>query len=67
VKRSAHERLADILAAINRTLAYRPRLDDPDPSIAAMAYDAILRNLAVIGEAVRALPDQVKTRQHDVP
>jgi uncharacterized protein with HEPN domain len=67
VNRSANERLTDILAAIDRTLTYRPRLDDPDPSIAAMAYDAVLRNLAVIGEAVRALPDQVKTRQPDVP
>jgi uncharacterized protein with HEPN domain len=28
-----------------------------------MAYDAILRNLAVIGEAVKALPDDFK-REH---
>jgi uncharacterized protein with HEPN domain len=32
-----------------------------------MAYDAVLRNLAVIGEAVRALPEDVKTREPDVP
>ena len=67
MNRPANERLTDILAAIDRTLTYRPRLDDPDPAIAAMAYDAVLRNLAVIGEAVRALPDQVKTREPDVP
>lgn len=32
-----------------------------------MAYDAVLRNLAVIGEAVRALPDEVRDRAPDVP
>ena len=32
-----------------------------------MAYDAVLRNLAVIGEAVRALPDEVKARVAEVP
>lgn len=32
-----------------------------------MAYDAILRNLAVIGEAVRALPEQTKSTIPGVP
>lgn len=32
-----------------------------------MPYDAVLRNLAVIGEAVRALPEEVKARAADVP
>jgi len=32
-----------------------------------MAYDAVLRNLAVIGEAVRALPNQVKASRPDLP
>lgn len=31
-----------------------------------MAYDAILRNLAVIGEAVRALPDSVTSSKPQV-
>lgn len=67
MSRSAPERLADILAAVDRTLSYRPRLDDSDPVVAAMAYDAVLRNLAVIGEAVRALPEEVKARAPEVP
>ncbi len=67
MSRSSAERLADVLAAIDRTLMYRPRLDDLDPAVAAMAYDAVLRNLAVIGEAVRALPEEVKARAVDVP
>jgi uncharacterized protein with HEPN domain len=67
VSRSPHERLNDVLAAIDRTLAYRPHLEDPDEAVASMAYDAVLRNLAVIGEAVRALPDEVKERAAEVP
>ena len=59
MKRSANERLTDILAAIDRTLTYRSRLDDPDPSMAAMAYDAVLRNV-VVHEYFRVDPTLIK-------
>jgi len=61
VSRSAEDRFEDILAAIERTLAHRRYLDADDRALASMAYDAVLRNLAVIGEAVRALPDEAKS------
>lgn len=32
-----------------------------------MAYDAVLRNLAVIGEAVKSLPREFKQQRPDVP
>lgn len=32
-----------------------------------MAYDAVLRNLAVIGEAVKSLPDDFKQRHAATP
>jgi uncharacterized protein with HEPN domain len=32
-----------------------------------MAYDAVLRNLAVIGEAVRSLPSETRALVPDVP
>lgn len=32
-----------------------------------MAYDAVLRNLAVIGEPVKVLPEDVKAAHVDVP
>ena len=67
MSRSSAERLDDVLAAIDRTLTYRPHLDDADPALASMAYDAVLRNLAVIGEAVRSLPDEVKVQAVEVP
>jgi uncharacterized protein with HEPN domain len=65
VTRSGSARLDDIAAAISRCLAYRDHLDSGE--LGAMAYDAVLRNLAVIGEAVKALPDDVKAKNADVP
>ncbi len=67
MSRSTEQRFADILAAIDRCLDYRPHLDDPEPRIASMALDAVLRNLAVIGEAVRALPEAETAAMPNVP
>ncbi len=60
-------RRGDVLDAVARCLDYEPHLTSPDPAIASMAYDAVLRNLAVIGEAVRALPAEVKVLAPAVP
>lgn len=60
-------RRQDILDAVARCLDYQPHLMSSDRAIAAMAYDAVLRNLAVIGEAVRALPKDVKSLAPAVP
>jgi uncharacterized protein with HEPN domain len=65
VSRSDVERLTDIRAAIARCVAYREHLDSPE--LGPMAYDAVLRNLAVIGEAVRTLPDEFKQEHADTP
>jgi uncharacterized protein with HEPN domain len=65
VTRSEQERFADILAAIQRCQDYEPHLRSQE--LASMAYDAILRNLAVIGEAVRALPAETRSAMADVP
>jgi len=58
LSRSDEERLEDIRAAIARCIAYREHLDSAE--LGAMAYDAVLRNLAVVGEAVKSLPDDFK-------
>ena len=65
MSRADAERLEDIHAAIARCLAYRDHLDSAE--LGEMAYDAILRNLAVIGEAVKALPDDFKREHADTP
>lgn len=67
MSRSAQERFADIRVAIDRCFDYRPHLDDFESPLASMAHDAILRNLAVIGEAVRALPHSATEEIPGVP
>lgn len=56
MSRAAPDRVTDILAAVERTRRYKVHLAADDP-LKDMAYDAVLRNLAVIGEAVRSLPE----------
>ena len=63
--RSDEERFADILAAVHRCQSYEQYLGSDE--FASMAYDAVLRNLAVIGEAVRALPSETRDAMPEVP
>lgn len=65
MSRSEKERFADILDAIQRCQDYVPHLRSEDR--ASMAYDALLRNLAVIGEAARSLPSETRETMPDVP
>ena len=65
MSRSDDERIGDIRAAIARCLTYREHLGTPE--FGSMAYDAVLRNLAVIGEAVKALSDELKITHAEVP
>jgi len=65
VSRSDADRLEDVRAAISRCVAYRDHLDSAE--FGAMAYDAVLRNLAVIGEAVKALPEDFKQEHAGTP
>ena len=65
MSRSDAERLDDIRAAISRCIAYGDHLDSAE--LGSMAYDAVPRNLAVVGEAVRSLPDNFKQEHADTP
>jgi len=65
VSRSDEERFGDILHAIERCQDYEQYLRSDD--FGSMAYDAVLRNLGVIGEAVRALPAQTRDAMPDIP
>jgi uncharacterized protein with HEPN domain len=65
VTRSDEERFADILNAIDRCQNYEQYLRSDE--FGSMAYDAVLRNLGVIGEAVRALPTETRDAMPDVP
>lgn len=63
--RSEQERFADIRHAIERCQGYTQHLGSGD--LQGMAYDAVLRNLAVIAEAVRVLPSETRDRAPEVP
>jgi uncharacterized protein with HEPN domain len=65
VTRSDAERFADILNAIDRCQDYEQYLHSAESG--SMAYDAVLRNLGVIGEAVRALPPGTRDAMPDIP
>ena len=62
--RTWQQRVEDIVAAIDRIRADELRLDGPDHR---MAFDAVLYNLVVIGEAVAALPQAVREQAPEVP
>ena len=59
MSRSVYERIEDILDAIDRCQRYVARLDSRDPDLVAMAEDAVMRNLQIIGEATKYLPPEV--------
>lgn len=42
-------------------------MESSDATTASMAYDAVLRNLAVIGEAVKSLPDDLIALSTETP
>lgn len=64
MSRSTLERLTDVLSAIEKVHVADSELElassQGNQSILETAFDAILFNLFVIGEAVKALPDELK-------
>jgi uncharacterized protein with HEPN domain len=69
--RHTHERLKDILAAVARTkqaerqmVAAEVARDEVGISV---AFDAVLYNLVVIGEAVNALPPELIATRPEIP
>ena len=65
--RAWRERIEDILAAVYRILEYTAELDEREFTSDPRTIDAVVRNLEVIGEAARHVPDRVRERYPDVP
>lgn len=69
--RDTSHRLHDILTAVDHIQRAERQLSAADAAGdeggAQVAYDAVLYNLVVIGEAVNALPDEIVAREPDVP
>ncbi|WP_166351018.1 HepT-like ribonuclease domain-containing protein [Phytoactinopolyspora limicola] len=67
MSRSDRERLLDMLDALDRCLRFSPHLDAVDPVLSEMAFDAVVRNLAVVGEVARVLSDETRGLFEAVP
>jgi len=67
VSRSDRERLTDMLDALDRCVRFSSHLHADEAAIADMAFDAIPRNLTVVGEAAKALPDETRKLFEAVP
>ena len=62
--RNHEDRLRDMLSSAAKCEQYATRLGGDDD---AMAYDAIVRNLEIIGEAASKLPLQLREMYSEVP
>ena len=60
-------RIQDILDAINKILAHTADVDFGAFAADAWMVDAVLRNLTVIGEAARHIPEDVTSAHPDLP
>lgn len=60
-------RVADILEAIDRVTQYIQGMDRATFEGDTRTLDAVVRNLEVIGEAVRHIPEDVQARHPEVP
>ena len=58
--------LEDILEAIRKIREFARGMSAAARSKDAKTLDAVIRNLEVIGEAVKRLPEEVRSRQPDV-
>lgn len=68
--REPADRLEDILAAIERIVAHTAAIGAPserDTGLADVYRDAVHYQLLVIGEAIGALPEEVRERDPEVP
>lgn len=59
--------LEDILSAIERIESYTTGFDSSKIQESSLVYDAVLRNLLVIGEAAKRLPDTFRQENASVP
>lgn len=70
-RRDVSQRLRDILSAVDRIKSAERQLSGAgqtsDEAAAEVAFDAVLYNLVVIGEAVNALPAEITAQEPDVP
>lgn len=67
MKRDARVHIADILESIARIEEYTVGVSREDFLLGAQVQDAVLRRLEIIGEAVKHVPQELRTAHPDVP
>lgn len=66
-KRDPKILVADILLAIEKIRRFTAELDHEMFLVDEKTIDAVARNIGIIGEAVRQLPDDFKNDNHVIP
>ena len=57
----------DILESMDKIESYVQGMDFSDFAMNDMVIDAVLRNLEIIGEASRNIPDDIRERYSEIP
>ena len=65
--RDSNVYLEDILEAVGKIRSYTDGLSYESFRVSSMAVDAVIRNLEVIGEAAKQIPDSIRTQAPEVP
>jgi uncharacterized protein with HEPN domain len=66
-RRGDPERLADIREAIDRIVAYVGGMSYEEFAIDTKTQDAVIRNIEIIGEAVKSVSEQLRAANPQVP
>ena len=66
-KRTAKILLQDMQIALERVFHYTQSIDFEEFEKDTMRVDAVVRNLEIIGEAVRRLPENFKESHREIP
>ena len=66
-RRSDGERLQDIFESINRIISYTANNNYEQFKSDPKTQDAVLRNIEIMGEAVKKLSEEITSRYPEIP
>lgn len=66
MSRTVLQRICDIINSIKRCQEYVVLLESQDSILVSMAGDALERNLQIIGEAAKSLPEEITSKHPEI-